>query len=122
VNLLLDTHTFVWWDNGKLPKKVVARIQKAGEIYVSAATAWEIAIKSALGKISVRGDLTNALADYGFRELPISIAHAEAIRRLPNLHRDPFDRMLVAQARVEGLIVVSKDDLLTSYPVEVVWD
>ena len=75
MNLLLDTHTFVWWDNAKLPKRVVTRIQRASEVFVSAASAWEITIKSALGKIDVRGEMSDALADYGFRELPISIAH-----------------------------------------------
>ena len=122
MSLLLDTHAIVWWDNGKLPKRVVARIQRANEVFVSAATAWEIAIKSALGKIRVRGQMADVLADYGFRELPISIAHADAVRMLPNLHRDPFDRMLVAQASVEGLAIVSNDELLASYPVKVVWD
>lgn len=122
MNVLLDTHTFVWWDNDKLPKRVVARIRRADEVFVSAATAWEITIKSALGKIAVRAALADALADYGFKELPISIAHAEAVRQLPNLHRDPFDRMLVAQASVEGLALVSSDEVLTGYPVQVVWD
>lgn len=122
MNLLLDTHAFVWWDNGKLPKRVVSRIQKAGEVYVSAATAWEIAIKSALGKISVTGTMAEALADYGFKELPISIAHAEEVARLPRAHRDPFDRMLVAQATVEDLVIVSRDDALREYMVRVVWD
>lgn len=122
MNLLLDTHTFVWWDNGKLPKKVISRIQQANDVYVSAATAWEIAIKSALGKISVRGEMADALEDYGFLELPISITHAEATRGLPALHRDPFDRMLVAQAGIEDLVIVSRDEALRSYPVRVVWD
>lgn len=122
MNLLLDTHAFVWWDNGKLPKSVVARIKKADDVYVSAATAWEIAIKSALGKIVVRGALSTALADYGFLELPISIAHAEAVRDLPEVHRDPFDRILVAQAMVEDLVLLSNDETLRDYPVRVVWD
>jgi len=122
VNLLLDTHAFVWWDNAKLPKGVVARIRKATDVYVSAATAWEISIKSALGKIAVRGDLGEALADYGFLELPISIAHAEAVRALPAIHRDPFDRILVAQAVVEDLVIVSNDETLERYPVRVAWD
>lgn len=122
MNLLLDTHAFVWWDNAKLPKAVVARIRKATDVYVSAATAWEIAIKSALGKIAVRGDMGEALADYGFLELPISIAHAGAVRALPAIHRDPFDRILVAQAVVEDLVIVSNDETLARYPVRVAWD
>ncbi|MCC6899666.1 MAG: type II toxin-antitoxin system VapC family toxin [Polyangiaceae bacterium] len=122
MNVLLDTHAFVWWDNAKLPKRVVSRIRSAGDVYVSAATAWEIAIKSALGRISVKGDMTEALADYGFLELPISIAHADAVRSLPPIHRDPFDRILVAQASTEDLVIVSNDELMREYPVRVVWD
>jgi PIN domain nuclease of toxin-antitoxin system len=121
VNVLLDTRTLVWWDTDKLPKNVVSRIQRANEVYVSAATAWELAIKSALGKIALRGELGAVLQDYGFVELPVTIAHAEAVRRLPMVHRDPFDRMLVAQAMVEDLVIVSRDPLLREYDARVAW-
>lgn len=121
MRLLLDTHTLVWWDNAKLPARVVKRIQDADEILVSAATAWEISIKSALGKIATRDTITQVLADYGFTELPIRLSHAEAVRALPMHHRDPFDRMLVAQARVEELALVSRDPALRPYDVRVLW-
>lgn len=119
--LLLDTHAFVWWDQGRLPKTVVKRVQDADEVYVSAASAWEIAIKSALGKMHASATVAVALADYDFRSLPITIEHADALRALPAHHRDPFDRMLVAQARVEGLALVSRDSALRAYDVELVW-
>lgn len=122
MNLLLDTHTLLWWDAAKLPKPVVKRIQDAEAVYVSAATAWEISIKAALGKLVARGSVSEVLLDYGFDELPIRVAHAEAVRELPALHRDPFDRIIVAQARVEGMAIVSRDPLLHAYDVAVVWE
>lgn len=119
--LLLDTHALVWWDNGELPARVVKRIRGADQVYVSAATAWEIAIKAALGKIAVRGEVSEAIADYGFTELPVQVNHAEAVRQLPPHHRDPFDRLLIAQARVEGLTLVSRDPAFRLYDTPVVW-
>jgi len=122
LRLLLDTHAFVWWDDAKLPKAVIRRIQRADDVLVSAVVAWEIATKSALGKMTARGSVAEAIADYGFTELPIGIAHADAVRRLPEHHRDPFDRMLVAQALVEDLVLVSADAALARYKVPIVWD
>jgi PIN domain nuclease of toxin-antitoxin system len=122
VKLLLDTHAFVWWDDGKLPRGVVRRIQRADEVFVSAVTAWEIAIKSALGKMSAKGSVASAMADYGFAPLPIEIAHADAVRSLPGHHHDPFDRMLVAQALVEDLVIVSADAAIRRYKVPIAWD
>lgn len=121
MRLLLDTHALVWWDNGALPVRVTARIREADEVYVSAATAWEVTIKSTLGKIATRGTVSEAIADYGFKELPITVSHAEAVRLLPPHHRDPFDRMLVAQARVEALSLVSRDPAVRLYDVPIVW-
>jgi PIN domain nuclease of toxin-antitoxin system len=122
MDLLLDTHTFLWWDEGKLPRAVVRRIQRAGDVYVSAASAWEIAIKAGLGKIVTRSSLADAIGDYGFLELPVRIAHGDAVRALPLHHRDPFDRLLVVQAAAEGLAIVSRDALLHAYGVPVLWD
>ena len=119
--LLLDTHALVWWDNDALPARVVKRIRDADEVYVSAASAWEIAIKSALGKIVAKGTVAQALADYGFTELPISVSHAEAVRALPNHHRDPIDRILIAQAQIESLTLVSRDRALRLYETPIVW-
>ena len=122
MNVLLDTHTFLWWDEAELPAKVVRRIRAAGQVWVSSASAWEVAIKASLGKISAKGSFSDAVSDYGFEELPIRFAHAELVRGLPHLHRDPFDRILVAQAIVEGLTIVSRDALVSAYPVPTVWD
>lgn len=121
MRLLLDTHTFLWWDQGDLQAGVVKRIQEAEEVFVSAATAWEIAIKSALGKLKTTGTVARAIADYGFEDLPILVSHADVVRSLPHHHRDPFDRMLVAQAKVESLTLVSRDAALRAYEVPVVW-
>jgi PIN domain nuclease of toxin-antitoxin system len=121
LRLLLDTPALVWWDNDKLPARVAKRIRDATEVYVSAVTAWEIAIKSGLGKIDAKCSVAEAIADYGFTELPIIVSHADAVRLLPPHHRDPFDRMLIAQARVESLTLVSRDRALRLYDVPVVW-
>jgi PIN domain nuclease of toxin-antitoxin system len=121
LRILLDTHTFLWWDAGTLPAKVARRIRAAAEVRVSAASAWEVAIKAALGKIVVKGSFAEAVGDYGFDELPVGFAHAELVRTLPPLHRDPFDRILVAQAIVEGLTIVTRDPLVEAYAVPIVW-
>ena len=92
MRLLLDTHAFIWWDEDRLPAPVTRLIKEADDVYVSAVTAWEIAIKSALGKIAVRGTVAAAVDDYGFSPLPVTIEHADAIRSLPAHHKDPFDR------------------------------
>jgi PIN domain nuclease of toxin-antitoxin system len=122
VRLLLDTHAFIDWDDNKLPKRVTRAIQDALEVYVSSACAWEIAIKSGSGKLSARASVATALLDYDFIELPITIRHAEQVRVLPLIHRDPFDRILLAQAQCEGLTLVSKDSKVRRYGVSVFWD
>ena len=109
MRLLLDTHTLIWWDNGRLPTQVTARIQDADEVYVSAVTAWEIALESGLGKLAVRGSVADTIRDYGFAPLPVTIEHADAVRALPPHHRDPFDRLLAVQARIEELTLVTRD-------------
>jgi PIN domain nuclease of toxin-antitoxin system len=115
MRLLLDTHAFLWWDDGDLPDAVVELVQAADEVFVSAASAWEMSIKSALGKLKTNSSLAAAIADYGFAELPITMAHAEAVRALPMHHRDPFDRLLIAQARVETLALLTHDRALGQY-------
>jgi len=122
VDLLLDTHTFLWWDSGKLARSVVKHIQAAGDVYVSAASAWEIAIKASLGKIEAHASVAKASLDYGFLPLAISLEHADVVRSLPRHHRDPFDRILIAQATIERLMIVSKDPLIGRYDIEVIWD
>jgi PIN domain nuclease of toxin-antitoxin system len=121
LRLLLDTHALIWWDAGTLPVSVNRRIQRASEVFVSAATAWEIAIKAGLGRLRMTSSVAKVAAAYGFRELPVTFAHAHHLLTLPPVHRDPFDRLLVAQAATEGLTLVSKDGALASYGVTVVW-
>lgn len=121
MRLLLDTHVLVWWDNDRLPRRVATAIRDADTVYVSAVTAWEIAIKSALGKIEARGTVAEAIADYGFSALPITVEHAEAVRALPTHHRDPFDRLLIVQSQHEALTLVTRDPAFAAYGVRTLW-
>ena len=122
MRLLLDTHAFIWCDEGKLPKRVAQQIQRAELVNVSAVTVWEIAINSALGKLGRRASIADIVERLGFSQLPISFEHAEAVRALPHHHADPFDRLLVAQALSEDLALVTKDERLEAYGVRVLWD
>jgi len=119
VRLLLDTHGLLWWlaDDRKLTKNARAIIANPdNDVFVSSASLWEIAIKAALGRLEVElDDLEGAIARNGFRSLPIGFRHALTAGRLPALHRDPFDRMLVARASVEELRVVSHDRVFERY-------
>jgi PIN domain nuclease of toxin-antitoxin system len=119
VRLLLDTHTFLWWcgDDPRLGDVERQAIRDgANEAYLSAASVWEMAIKQALGRLQVPEPVSAAAARLGFEPLPIAFAHAEATALLPPLHRDPFDRLLVAQARTEGLTLVTSDPMIRAYP------
>lgn len=122
--VLLDTHVWLWWQTGdrRLGPQARAVITKTDEVRFSAASAWEISIKAALGKLTLpaNADVSRELERDGFIPLPISIAHAEALRDLPSLHRDPFDRMLVVQAQVEGLALLTADPALRAYGVAVI--
>jgi PIN domain nuclease of toxin-antitoxin system len=120
LRLLLDTHALIWWDEGDgLTQNAVSAIQSADQVYVSAASGWEIALKASLGRLSPSRTVTAAVAESGFEELPVRLIHADALRDLPWHHRDPFDRILVAQARVEGLTLVTRDRVLKRYGVKV---
>lgn len=121
MRLLLDTHTFIWVFNGHARLSPAARtviLDGRNEVYVSAVTAWEIAIKRSLGKLGVRGDYIQGLARYRFSPLSISTEHALAVEALPPHHRDPFDRLLIAQAQVEGLVLVTRDRRFGAYDVD----
>ena len=117
MNLLLDTHILLWGlaNDVQLSKRARSAILDANKVYVSAASAWEIAIKAALGKLRAPDDLESQMASAGFLELPISIAHASAAGKLPRLHPDPFDRLLVAQAQIESLTLLTNDRALKAY-------
>ena len=125
MKLLLDTHVVLWWTHDSRRLSDTARelvSDSRHDVLLSAVVAWEIAIKRALGKLKVRPALVaELLTDGGAAELAVSVAHATELERLPMHHRDPFDRMLVAQARVEGALLVSSDEALRSYDVPVSW-
>jgi len=123
VRLLLDTHILLWWlaDDPAMPVAARAAIlDRQSDIFVSTATVWEIAIKHALGRLDFPlSEVEGVLADEGFVPLPIAVAHAARAGSLPTIHRDPFDRMLVAQAQIEGLTLVSVDSQVRRYAVAV---
>ncbi|MFK7942600.1 MAG: type II toxin-antitoxin system VapC family toxin [Paracoccaceae bacterium] len=126
--LLLDTHAFLWWGQGnvRMPVPIREVIEDPGaEVFVSAATAWEIATKHNLGKLpeaeGIARDISGNLAAHGFRELAITVEHAERAGRLPLHHRDPFDRMLIAQAEVDGHTLISNETLFDRYGITRLW-
>ena len=123
MNLLLDTQVLIWCLAADRRLKRIARQaieDDSNRVWVSAASAWEIEIKSALGKLSVPDDLLNQMSANDFDELPIRMERALYLRHLPALHRDPFDRILIAQAVCEGLTIVSADPVLRGYPIRVI--
>ncbi|MGC4941786.1 type II toxin-antitoxin system VapC family toxin [Kribbella sp. DT2] len=117
--LLLDTHVVLWWlsDDDELSPGVKDLIDSELEVYVSGASLWEISIKTAAGKLRMPEDWLDVVGQSGLLELPIRARHAAEAGRLPPLHRDPFDRMLVAQAQCEGLTLVTRDTLIHAYEV-----
>jgi PIN domain nuclease of toxin-antitoxin system len=121
VGLLLDTHVVLWWlaDDPALADEVKDRLDHEPDVYVSAATIWEVAIKQAIGKLPEPAGLPELVRDSGFIELPIRSQHAITAARLPLIHRDPFDRMLVAQAREEDLTLVTRDAMCQQYEVAI---
>ena len=128
MRLLLDTHTFLWWVDGGsrlTPKSRAAIARASNECLVSMATAWEIAIKQSLGKLKLPTSLERffpqQLATNGFVLLGIELRHATRVASLPFHHRDPFDRLLAAQAIEETLIVVSADPIFGKYGIARMW-
>ncbi|MFE9583312.1 type II toxin-antitoxin system VapC family toxin [Nocardia sp. NPDC006044] len=121
MRLLLDTHVVLWWltDDPTLADAMKERITHDPDILVSAATIWEVAIKQALGKLQGPVGLADYIGNGGFIPLPIGLDHAAAAGRLPMIHRDPFDRMLVAQAQFEDLTLVTRDPWCRQYDVAV---
>jgi PIN domain nuclease of toxin-antitoxin system len=128
VKYLLDTHAFLWFvseDNRLSSKAQSIIINSQNEVYFSAVSAWEISIKIRLGRLTIEEDLEpfiiKQLAENNFSTLSITIFHSIYTSKLPNIHKDPFDRMIVAQAQVEDLSIISKDKNIKKYSVPVVW-
>lgn len=123
--LLLDTNVALWLllgDRERVSGQAVDALEdERNELALSAASVWEIAIKRSLGKLTIEDGWAAALRRLDFDPLPVTALHAEAVERLPWHHRDPFDRLLVAQALVERLVLVSADPRLAAYGVEVCW-
>ena len=115
---LLDMHVLLWWlsDDPRLGVKCRALISDGrNQVFVSAATTWEMSIKAAIGKLKAPEDMDAVVEDEGFDKLPISLYHGQLAGSLPPLHQDPFDRMLIAQAQAEGLILITADDNIRQY-------
>ncbi|GIF41031.1 type II toxin-antitoxin system VapC family toxin [Actinoplanes xinjiangensis] len=121
MSLLLDTHVVLWWltDDPTLSAEIKERLDHEPDVYISPATIWEVAIKQSLGKLEKPADLPERIRDSGFRHLNITAEHALVAERLPLIHRDPFDRMLIAQAKVEHLTLVTRDAHIQKYDVSV---
>ena len=121
MKLLLDTHVWLWWLAGEpLSSGAADAISNAdNDVYLSSVSVWEAMIKASIGKLDVPADLMDASTQ--FDELPVTWAHAAAVRELPLHHRDPFDRLLIAQARVESATLVTRDCTFEAYGVDVTW-
>jgi PIN domain nuclease of toxin-antitoxin system len=123
MKLLLDTHVALWWqsDDRRLGREARRAIATADIVWVSAGTVWEASIKSSKGRLRLREPLGVTVMADNFTELPVTLKHAEEFGRVPRHHGDPFDRLLIAQARVEGATIVSHDRALEPYGVPVIW-
>ena len=125
---LLDTHTFLWWNMDHPQLSAVARafIADGGnQVYLSAASAWEIAIKYARGRLVLpdapRQYVAERMSRHRFQPLPVEISHALHVCELADIHQDPFDRLLVAQSRLEELPIITGDEAIRQYGVDVIW-
>lgn len=121
MKLLLDTHVVLWWraDSPRLGREARNAIASADVVWVSAVSGWEVAIKQTLGKLRLRGQFSSLVAAGGLSELALSLRHADRLAELPLHHADPFDRMLIAQASVERLTVVTHDRQFERYDVPI---
>ncbi|RYE72732.1 MAG: type II toxin-antitoxin system VapC family toxin [Oxalobacteraceae bacterium] len=118
MRILLDTHVYLWWlqDSPKLSNVARVRIDSASKVYISSASIWEATIKAGIGKLEVDvNQLVAEITNCGFDELPILARHAAMVAQLPDIHRDPFDRILVAQALCEPLRLLTADGILGGY-------
>lgn len=128
MKLLLDTHEFIWWDGEpkRLPPRILALCQDPShELLLSVASLWEMQIKSRMGKITLRKPLRTLVEEQqqtnGLSLVAVRAAHVFDLDSLPLLHKDPFDRIIVAQARVEGFHLIGHDAIMSQYDVDVVW-
>ncbi len=128
MRLLLDTHAFIWWFGGSNRLSMPARQaveDDRNEVLISAASAWEVTTKHRIGKLPsaalIAADVSGAIADQGFEELPITVEDASRAGSLPGPHRDPFDRMLIAQALSRNLVLMSNEPLFERYGVHRLW-
>jgi PIN domain nuclease of toxin-antitoxin system len=121
VRLLLDTNALVRWHLDKLRPAAVRTVRRAELVAVSAISAWEIAIKRALGKLDLEDTVEDIVAQNGFVPLSATIRHGDLLRELPLHHPDPFDRLLIAQALDEGFTILTSDRSFEPYRVPVVW-
>lgn len=128
MNLLLDTHAFNWWDQAPAKLSRVAHnaiADPANTVHLSVASLWEIVIKSELGRLHLQDPLDAVdaaqVATNGFRVLPVELRHVYSLRGLPLHHKDPFDRILMAQSIADGLTIVTKDAVFALYPVTTLW-
>ena len=119
--LLLDSNIVVWLDQkpDRISAPVLGQIESATQVFLSAVTAWELGIKQAQGALTLLRPVSDLIHTHAMTELPVTIRHGEAVRFLPLHHRDPFDRLLVAQAMVEGLVLVTGDRRLVEYGVPI---
>lgn len=128
MRVLLDTHAFIWWigDDERLSERVREVVADGGnDLFFSVVSGWEMAIKAHLGKLRVSEHLgaylSRELASNSIQVLSVYLSHAVRVADLPDHHQDPFDRLLIAQAQVEGLSLVSADTEVSRYPVDVIW-
>jgi PIN domain nuclease of toxin-antitoxin system len=123
MNLIIDTHVLLWWldDNPALTRRARAAIADGKNLaFVSAAVIWEIRIKQAVGKLVLPPNFRNVLDQQPFQSLPVTAEHAHALEDLPFHHRDPFDRILIAQARIEGFTIMTHDPVFSKYKIPLI--
>jgi PIN domain nuclease of toxin-antitoxin system len=124
VRVLIDSHTFLWWRGGSSALGTTARdaiADPANEVLISIAALWELTIKQSSGRLTFPTSLEAMVVGEGFSVLPITFAHLRRFGTLPRRHRDPFDRMMIAQALAEGIPVATGDQVFTGYGVQIVW-
>lgn len=128
MRLLLDTHTLIWFDSEPSQLSAVCRsmlADRSNSLILSIASIWEMQVKCQAGRLNLRVPLSRLIDEQsqnnGLEILPIQPQHVYALQKLPDVHRDPFDRIMIAQAIVENLLFVSKDSLVSQYPVQQVW-